>query len=87
MVTVTTASTSSNDRTSEITITDVARLCAYLRSKAHVWVNAGTMYGAETGRGFIRINIACPRQLLMEGLGRMAGALSLSGEKRLPTVK
>lgn len=41
-----------------------------------VWVNAGTMYGAE---GFIRINLATPRSVLAEGLGRVArGLASLS---------
>lgn len=34
-----------------------------------LWVNAGSMYG-EAGEGFIRINIACPRQRLAEGLER-----------------
>ena len=43
-----------------------------LLAEAHVWVNPGTMYGAETGKGYMRINIACPRQRLMEGLGRIS---------------
>ncbi|MFL9844867.1 MalY/PatB family protein [Flavobacterium rhizosphaerae] len=34
-----------------------------------LWVNSGTMYG-EAGEGFLRINIACPRALLAEGLNR-----------------
>ena len=42
-----------------------------LLDEAHVWVNAGTMYGPQTGEGYIRINIACPRSQLMEGLRRM----------------
>lgn len=33
-----------------------------------VWVNAGTMYGID---GFIRINMACPRQRLLDGLERL----------------
>lgn len=40
-----------------------------LRNKAGVWLNAGTMYGAE-GEGFMRWNIACPRANLEEGLKR-----------------
>jgi cystathionine beta-lyase len=36
----------------------------------HLWVNEGTIYGAN-GEGFIRLNIACPRQLLMEGLSKI----------------
>lgn len=35
---------------------------------AKVWVNSGVMYGKE---GYIRINIACPRARLEEGLNRM----------------
>lgn len=45
-----------------------------LLEKDKLWVNEGSMYG-EAGDGFIRINIACPRQLLIEGLNRIARAL------------
>ena len=40
-----------------------------LVSEARLWLNAGTMYGAE-GEGFMRWNIACPRNTLTEGLKR-----------------
>ncbi len=40
-----------------------------LLNKAQLWLNAGTMYGAE-GEGFMRWNIACPRAQLTEGLER-----------------
>ena len=40
-----------------------------LTGKAKLWLNAGTMYGAQ-GEGFMRWNIACPRALLAEGLKR-----------------
>ena len=39
-----------------------------------VWMNDGAMYG-ENQRAFIRINIACPRKILEEGLLRMEKAL------------
>ena len=39
--------------------------------RAGLWLNAGTMYGAE-GEGFLRWNIACPRAVLLEGLNRFA---------------
>jgi len=52
--------------------TDDEKLCRQLLTKGHVWVNPGSMYGHESGRGYIRVNIACPRQLLMEGMQRMA---------------
>lgn len=38
-----------------------------LLEKEKLWVNEGTLYG-EAGEGFIRLNIACPRQLLIKGL-------------------
>lgn len=37
--------------------------------EARLWLNAGTMYGAE-GEGFMRWNIACPRSVMLEGLKR-----------------
>ena len=40
-----------------------------LVSEARLWLNAGTMYGAE-GEGFMRWNLACPRNPLTEGLKR-----------------
>ncbi len=43
-----------------------------LLSEAKVWVNPGTMYGPQSGEGYIRLNIACPRSLLMEALQRIA---------------
>ena len=41
-----------------------------LLREENLWVNEGPMYGAN-GEGFIRINIACPRRLLEEGLGKI----------------
>ncbi len=46
-------------------------LCNRLLSEANVWINPGTMYGAQTGEGYIRLNIACPRSRLMEALNRI----------------
>ena len=43
--------------------------------KGGVWLNEGTMYGAA-GEGFMRINIACPRVRLLDGLGRIGKALT-----------
>mgnify|MGYP001775717821 FL=1 len=40
-----------------------------LLDESKLWLNAGTMYGAE-GEGFMRWNIACPRSVLAEGLER-----------------
>ncbi len=40
-----------------------------LLDDARLWLNAGTMYGAE-GEGYIRWNIACPRSVMLDGLNR-----------------
>lgn len=45
-----------------------------LLKKEKLWVNDGSMYG-EAGDGFIRINIACPRELLRKGLDKLKHAL------------
>ncbi len=45
-----------------------------LLEKSKLWINSGTLYGG-CGEGFIRINIACPRSTLADGLDRMKGAL------------
>lgn len=37
--------------------------------EAKLWLNAGTMYGAQ-GEGFMRWNIACPQAVLIKGLKR-----------------
>lgn len=51
---------------------DTATYCDRILKEARVWINPGTMYGAESGKGYIRINIACPRSRLMEALRRLA---------------
>lgn len=40
-----------------------------LLDDASLWLNAGTMYGAE-GEGYMRWNIACPRSVMLDGLNR-----------------
>jgi len=46
-----------------------------LLKEGKVQVNSGTMYGQTTGEGYVRINIACPRATLIEGLKRMVNVL------------
>lgn len=46
--------------------------CDRLISEAKVWINPGTMYGQQSGEGYVRLNIACPRSRLMEALQRIA---------------
>ena len=49
-------------------------LTEQLLQHAHVQVSSGTLYGAA-GEGFIRINLACPRAQLMEGLERINNSI------------
>lgn len=48
-----------------------------LLNKGRVMINAGTMYGEKDGRNYIRINIACPRRTLDEGLRRIVKTLNV----------
>lgn len=43
--------------------------------KANLWLDSGKIFG-ECGRGFQRINVACPRSVVEEALGRIRKALS-----------
>ncbi len=47
---------------------------AFLLREARVRLKEGAAFGSE-GRGFVRMNIACPRPLLREALGRIEAAL------------
>lgn len=46
-----------------------------LLRKGKVRVSSGTIYGRTAGEGFLRINMACPRSLMMQGLERIGRAL------------
>lgn len=48
------------------------QLCDRLLAEAKVWVNPGTMYGPQSGEGYIRFNIATQRSRLMEALERIS---------------
>lgn len=50
--------------------TDTARLAQHLRASAGLYVTEGNEYG-ESGRGFLRMNAACPLATLREGLRRL----------------
>lgn len=51
-----------------------AELEEFLIDKAKVWLNAGDIYGAY-GEGYMRVNLACPRERLITALGRIKDAL------------
>ncbi len=50
-------------------------LAAEIRSKTGLFLSDGVQYGWN-GRHFLRMNVACPRSLLMDGLDRLKRALS-----------
>ncbi len=52
------------------------KLTELLIEKGNVWLNEGTVYG-DAGEGFMRLNIACPRAVLQEGLNRTKKAFDL----------
>ena len=50
----------------------------FLRTNQGLFLSAGSDFG-ECGDNFLRMNIACPKELLMEGLGRLkAGVTALT---------
>ena len=53
----------------------VDTLCQRLLQEAKVWVNPGTMYGPQTGQGYVRFNIATQRSRLIEALHRIKACL------------
>ena len=61
-------------------VTSSADFSKKLVDHEKVWLNHGTLYG-DAGEGFLRLNIACPRSLLQEGLARFAkGVRTLAAE-------
>jgi cystathionine beta-lyase len=48
----------------------------FFLEQVHVALNDGAMFGPG-GEGFVRLNFACPRSTLMEGLERMRKAVAL----------
>lgn len=50
--------------------------------EAKVWLDAGNIFG-ETGKGFQRVNVACPRSILAEALERINSAFGKKvGERK-----
>ncbi len=50
-------------------------LVALFVDKAHLALNDGAMFGTE-GSGFMRLNVGCPRALLMQALSQLKSAIS-----------
>ena len=50
-------------------------LASFILKEENLWVNEGTLYG-KAGEGFIRLNIACQKDIIKEGLNRIRKALN-----------
>lgn len=53
---------------------DAQNLQSFLRKEAGLYVSSGAQYG-QTGKSFLRLNIACPKSTLAKGLERLAGGI------------
>ena len=64
---------------------DSAALQRFIRRKTGLFVTEGTIYGG-IGNRFLRLNVACPRSLLEDGLNRLKEGLALwkAGEGNAP---
>lgn len=58
---------------------DGQELRSFMLDKAKVGMDDGFLFG-DSGEGFMRMNIACPRPILQEALGRIEGAVLDLGE-------
>ena len=45
-------------------------VAAFIRKETGLYLTAGAVYG-EAGDGFLRLNVACPKELLYDGLQRL----------------
>lgn len=50
-------------------IGDSSELCRFIRSHSGLYLSDGNEY--RNGSGFLRMNLACPRQLVEDGLKRL----------------
>ena len=51
-------------------------------NKAKLWLDSGRIFG-DTGRGFQRVNVACPRKLLEQAMENLEKAIhEVSEEKK-----
>lgn len=60
-------------------IDDTDKLVEYIRKKTGLIVSEGKQYGT-LGKGYIRLNTACPREILNEGLQRFVKGIKMYKE-------
>ncbi|APX71786.1 pyridoxal phosphate-dependent aminotransferase [Companilactobacillus allii] len=56
--------------------TDSKELAAFIRKETGLYLSAGNVYGGN-GDDFLRLNIACPKKLLNDGLNRLKQGIEL----------
>ena len=54
-----------------------SELAAYIRNRTGLYLSAGNVYGGN-GNQFLRLNIACPKVVLMDGLKRLEEGIRLA---------
>mgnify|MGYP004510556971 CR=1 FL=1 len=59
---------------------DSRELCGFIREKTGLFISNGKAYGGN-GADFVRINIACPRSVMLEGLERFAKGVEMWTER------
>lgn len=59
---------------------DSAYLASFIREKTGLYLSDGSRYRGD-GRRFLRLNAACPRSVLEDGLARLERGLRLYGER------
>ena len=64
---------------------DTDALCDYLKREHKVMFSEGSEYGGN-GHDFVRINVACPRSRMIEGLARFIDGLLAYRTKTSPTA-
>ena len=58
---------------------DAEKLCSFIRQDSGLYLTAGEEYGS-CGRQFIRMNTACPRERLKDGLDRLEKSAKVYGK-------
>ena len=57
---------------------DAEKLSGEIRKQTGLYLSAGNQYGSN-GKEFLRMNIACPKSILSDGLDRLRSGISMIG--------
>ena len=61
--------------------TSSKELATFIRNETGLYISSGDVYG-QTGNGFLRMNLACPRVILKDGLTRLKSGIELYLKRR-----